>query len=137
MADGYVCFDEDPKLETFFIFGESKVLREFLQGYDKLDTKSRDRLKQDFLIVRGYDKGVVNGDEDVYDKKGDDWVDEEFPLSKESEQRGRLRLTITWETMRYKRVLEILDEHSNFVNQVARYGKCERVSPKITQHGNP
>jgi hypothetical protein len=26
MADEYVCFDDDDKLETFFIFGESKTI---------------------------------------------------------------------------------------------------------------
>ena len=25
MADGYACFDDDPKLETFFIFGKAKL----------------------------------------------------------------------------------------------------------------
>jgi hypothetical protein len=30
-ADGEVCFDDDPKLDTFFIFGQSKHMREFMQ----------------------------------------------------------------------------------------------------------
>jgi hypothetical protein len=30
MADGEVCFDDDPKLDTFFIFGQSKHMREFM-----------------------------------------------------------------------------------------------------------
>jgi hypothetical protein len=39
MADAYVCFDDDEKLQTFFIFGESKTIREFMIAdgtFDKL-----------------------------------------------------------------------------------------------------
>src|ERR1022692_4721575 len=67
MADAYVCFDDDGQLDTFFIFAESKVLREFMIAdgtFTKMKKDFQDKLKQDFLIVRGYDKGVTIGDED-------------------------------------------------------------------------
>ena len=30
MADGYVCFDDDQGLDTFFIFGESRFIKNAL-----------------------------------------------------------------------------------------------------------
>src|ERR1700675_4151544 len=77
MAAPYVFFDDDGKLETFFIFAESKLLREFMIAdgtFTKMKKDFQDKLKQDFLIVRGYDKGVTIGDEDFYEKDGGSWV---------------------------------------------------------------
>jgi hypothetical protein len=31
VADGEVCFDDDPTMTYFFIFGQSKHMREFMQ----------------------------------------------------------------------------------------------------------
>jgi hypothetical protein len=140
MADSYVCFDDDEKLQTFFIFGESKAIREFMIAdgtFDKLGKEFQQRLRQDFLIVRGYDKGVVIGEEDFYEKAGSSWVDEKFVLSKQPKTFARMRLNLTRETLRYKRSLEILNPDSSPKNQVARYGKCEEVSPAVHQRGNP
>jgi hypothetical protein len=55
------------KLQTFFIFGESKTIREVMMAdgtFAKMNKDFQQRLKQDFLIVRGYDKGVLTGEED-------------------------------------------------------------------------
>jgi len=55
-ADGEVCFDDDPKLDTFFIFGQSKHMRGFMQldgSFAKLSKPMQEQLKKDFLIVRG------------------------------------------------------------------------------------
>jgi hypothetical protein len=140
MADSYVCFDDDGKLDTFFIFAESKSLREFMIAdgtFTQLKKDFQDKLKQDFLIVRGYDKGVTVGEEDFYEKHGDSWIDETFVLSKQPKTFARMRLDVMWETLRYKRSLEILTPDKTLKSQVARYGKCEKVSPTITQRGNP
>jgi hypothetical protein len=140
MADAFVCFDDDAKLQTFFIFGESKTIREFMTAdgtFEKLSKDFQQRLKQDFLIVRGYDKGVAIGDEDYYEKDGSSWIDEKFVLSKQPKTFGRMRLNLTWETLRYKRSMEILDPDMSLKSQVARYGKCEEVSPAVPQRGNP
>ncbi|MGA2375339.1 MAG: hypothetical protein ABSF72_07450 [Candidatus Sulfotelmatobacter sp.] len=139
MADGYVCFDDDHKLETFFIFGESKTIREFMIAdgtFSKMSPDLQRKLKKDFLIVRGYDKGVPIGEEDFYDRDGSSWVGEEFVLSKEPKTFGRMRFNITWETLRYKRSVEVLKPDESFSGQYARYGKCEQVSPEIRQHGH-
>ena len=55
MAAVYVCFDDDEKFQTFFIFGESKTMREMMMldgTFAKLSNEFQKRLKQDFLIVR-------------------------------------------------------------------------------------
>ena len=95
------------------------------------------KFKQDFLIVRGYDKGVAIGEEDFYDRDRNSWVDDEFVLSKQPKKIGRMRLNITWETLRYKRSVEVLKADKSFSGEYARYGKCESVSPEVRQHGNP
>jgi hypothetical protein len=140
MADGYVCFDDDDKLETFFIFGESKAIREFMMangGFGKMSKDFQQKLREDFLIVRGYDKGVAIGAEDFYDRDGGSWVGEKFVLSKQPKTFGRMRFNITWETLRYKRSVEVLDPDHTLKGQYARYGKCEQVSPETRQRGNP
>ncbi len=105
--------------------------------FGKLSKEFQNKLKKDFLIVRGYDKGVVVGEEDFYDRDGSSWVDDRFALSKQPKTFGRMRLDLTWETLRYKRSLEILNTDLSLKNEVARYGKCEEVSAEIRQHGNP
>jgi len=139
-ADGHVCFDDDDKLQTFFIFGESKHIREFMMAdgsFGKMIKDLQEKLKKDFLIVRGYDKGVAVGEEDFYSQDGSSWVGDIFVLSKQPKTLGRMRLSITSETLRYKRSVEILNPDTSFSGQYARYGKCEEVSPQIPQHGNP
>jgi len=140
MADGYVCFDDDDKLETFFIFGESKTIREFMMADESFGKMSKDfqkKLREDFLIVRGYDKGVAIGTEDFYERDGGSWVDEKFVLSRQPKTFGRMRFNITWETLRYKRSVEVLNPDQSLKGQYARYGKCEQVSPATRQRGNP
>jgi hypothetical protein len=140
MADAFACFDDDPRLQTFFIFAESKMLREFMMAdgsFARLDKDVQQKLKQDFLIVRGYDKGVSIGEEDLYQKDGSSWVNEKFVLSKQPKRFGRMRLNLAWESLRYKRSVEILNPDMSLKSQVARYGKCEEVSPAVRQRGNP
>lgn len=140
MADGFVCFDDDPQLQTFFIFGQSKTIREFMiadGSFAKMDKNFQERLQQDFLIVRGYDKGVSIGEEDFYEKDGSSWLDEKFVISRLPKTFGRMRLNLAWETLRYKRSVETLNPDMSLKSQVARYGKCEEVSPAVRQRGNP
>lgn len=85
MADKYACFDDDEKLGTFFIFGESKDLREFMMAdgtFAKLSKEFQRKLKEDFLIAKQYDKGVAIGGEDFYQHDGDSWLGDKFVLSK-------------------------------------------------------
>lgn len=140
MADEYACFDDHEKLETFFIFGESKTIREFMVAngtFSKMSKNFQKQMKEDFLIMRGYDEGVTVGGEDFYSRDGSSWITEKFRLSNRSKTLGKMRFAITWETLRYKRSVEILNADGSFQNEYARYGKCERVPNEIQQHGNP
>jgi hypothetical protein len=140
MADEYVCFDDDKQLDTFFTFSQSKTIREVMVAtgtFAKLDKEVQQKLKTDFLIVRGYDKGVVIGAEDSYDRDEDSWAGGTFVLGKQPKHLGRMRFTITWETLRYKRTVEVLNADMSSIGQYARYGKCESVSPEVRQKGNP
>ncbi len=137
MADGHVCFDDDPALKTFFIFGKSDALRDFLigaGGYAKLSQKEKAALDKGFLTVRQYDNGVPLGEEDTYTKDQSSWVGEIGLMS--GKVPVRMRLEISWQTLRYKRSLEILNADHTLKSQVARYGHCEVVSPAIQQKGD-
>ena len=61
MADAYVCFYEAENNQNFFIFGFSKDLREYMISagtFSKLTKSQQETLKKDFLMLRGYTKGI-------------------------------------------------------------------------------
>ena len=126
MADAYVCFDDSPELQTFFIFGKSDPLKKFLMdtgGFAKLSKNQQSVFNKGFLIVRGYDKGVALSNEEAYSKDGDTWVSDTFDVQKTP---MRMRLGITWETLRYKRAVEILNADSTLKSEYPRYGRARR-----------
>ena len=134
MADEYVCFDDQTSLQTFFIFAESKVLRDFLianGGFAKLPSKYRAELNKDFLNFRFYDKGVAQPDEEFFDKDGDSWIEKGLFINKATPM--RIRFTIQWQTLRYKRSVEILNSDYTLRYERSRYGRCEKVSSAIRQ----
>src|ERR1700730_1542298 len=138
MADKYVCFDEDPTNESFFIFGESKDVREFMIAdgtFTKLAKDMQAKLKQDWLILRGYAKGIPFDTEEFFDKDGASWVDE--PRKLDAHTNLRVRLTINWQTLRYKRSVEMLTESLKYRSEVARFGRCEHVALDIPQKVGP
>lgn len=137
-ADGEVCFNEDPANENFFIFGQSARIRELMiadGAFDKLPKKMQARLKKDFLIVRGYAKGIPFKDEEFYEKDGASWVGEVHDV--DAENSLRVRFTINWQTLRYKRAVEMLDHELHFKREVARFGKCEDVPADVRQTAGP
>jgi len=138
MADGYVCFADEATNENFFIFGESKVIREIMVAdgtFAKLPKDMQNKLKQDWLIVRGYAKGIAFDSEQYFDKDGGSWIDEPRKLNARSVI--RVRLTINWQTLRYKRSVEMLTSAMKYQSEVAQFGRCERVSPNVTQTAGP
>ncbi len=69
-AARYVCFNEDPGVKAFLIFTESKYLREYMISngtFDKLSKAEQAELKKEFLVFRGYDKGVPWDTENILD----------------------------------------------------------------------
>jgi hypothetical protein len=47
----------------------------------------------------------------------------------------RIRLTINWQTLRYKRSAEVVNAHDEYLREQSHFGKCEDVSPDIKQTG--
>jgi len=47
-----------------------------------------------------------------------------------------MRITITWETMRYKREVEVLNADSTVKAALPGYGKCEEIPSTVHQKGN-
>src|SRR5258708_8096612 len=137
-ADGEVCFDEDTSNQNVFMFGQSEHMREFMKAdgtFEKLSKKMQVQLEKDFLIVRGYAKGIPFKDEEYYDKDGSTWVSQVYDIGPKNSM--RIRLTINWQTLRYKRAVEMLDHDLHYKSEVAKFGKCEDVPPDIRQTADP
>lgn len=138
MSDGYACFDDDPKLETFFIFGKSETLKQFLIStgeFKKMSKAQQADLNRGFLNTRGYDKGVPLSGEEIYWADGTSWASEPGIING---TKMRVRISIEWTTLRYKRSLEFLNGNGTLKGvPVSRYGRCEKVSPDVEQKGNP
>lgn len=138
LADGKVCFDEDPTNQNFFIFSQSKYMREFMKAdgtFEKLPKKMQVQLEKDFLIIRGYAKGIPVRGQEYYDTDGSTWVSPVYDI--DSKSSTRIRLTVNWQTLRYKRAVEILDHDLHYKSEVAKFGKCEDVPVDIRQTADP
>ena len=128
MADVYVCFDDDPALQTFFIYAESDVLKEFLTdngAFAKLPKREQQELNKGFVIVRGYEKGVALRDEDFYKNVTDSVKAGSGRLLM------RMRLNETPTTLRYKRAVEILNPDLTLNNEVSRSGRHTEYGPTL------
>jgi len=138
MADGHVCFDEDPTNQNFFIFGQSAHIREFMMAdgkFAKLSKAMQARLRKDFLIVHGYAKGIPFDNEEFYDKDGASWLSDKHPLSNGKNGSIRIRLTINWQTLRYKKAVEMFNADGSYHGELAHFGKCEEVKTDVPQRG--
>jgi hypothetical protein len=137
-ADEYVCFDEDATNQNFFIFGESKIVRDFMiqQGeFRKLPKEQQAELNKDWLIVHGYAKGIPFNGEEFYNKDGNSWISETSKL--DTRHLVRIRLTVTWQTLRYKRSVEMLKSDLTFDSEIAHWGRCEGIKSDVRQTASP
>lgn len=138
MADGYACFDDDLTLETFFIVGRSEALKQFLIGAGEFKTMPRAaqaELNRGFLTMRGYDTGVALSREETYWTDGSSFATAPGTISG---MKMRIRLSIEWATLRYKRSVEFLNPNGTLKSvPFTHYGRCEEVSPDVQQTGNP
>ena len=130
IAAGEVCFDEDPAHEDFFIFEQSKYLRQYMAMRGTFQN-----LPKDLLVVRGYHKGIASNGEDFYVEDGNSWISDVYELDEENSM--RIRLTIDWQTHHYKRAVELLDHEMHFQREISRLGHCEDVSTEVPQTGGP
>jgi hypothetical protein len=64
---------------------------------------------------------------------GASWVSDKSMLGKKTPT--RVRFSISWETMRYKRTVEVLNSDETLSGEVSAYGRCERVSQTVQQTG--
>jgi hypothetical protein len=136
IAASYVCFNEDLAVKTFFVFTENKYLRDYMisnRTFERLSKAQQAELKKDLLIFRGYDKGVPLATKDLLNADGSSWVSDNGMLDKKTPM--RVRFSISWETLRYKRSVEVLNSDQTINSVVSAYGRCERVSPTIRQTG--
>lgn len=137
MADEYVCFREDQE-PNFFTLALSKDIREFMMAdgsFSKLPKALQDGMKKDFVAVRGYAKGIPFADRQEMSKDGDSWVGDERKLGKDGKF-IRERLTVNWQTLRFKRSIETFNADSTFIGELPSFGKCEHVSPAIRQRAD-
>lgn len=136
MADEYVCFDDSKDLDTFFIFGKSETLKQYMIDtgtFNKLSPRNKKFLNDGYLNMRGYDKGVALSNEEMYYKDGDTWSTEKGVIQGWT---MRVRLSISFETLRYKKSVEILNPNGSLKSEVARYGRCESVPGDVRQKAN-
>jgi len=138
MADQYVCFDDSPELQTFFIYAESRLLKDYLIAtgeFAKLPKSQQQTLNKEFLIVRTYYKGVPHPDELFYSRDGNTWATDPFTVHAEK-GKMRLRLNITPETQRFQRKVEVLNSEMKVTYETSGYGRCEAISPEVVQTGH-
>jgi hypothetical protein len=132
MADEFVCFNDGLENEGhFMIIARSKAVKRLLvknKQFDALPKRQRDELNKRLLISRTYNKGIPPSERVVFSKDGNSWVTEEFALGTKSP--FRLKMTITWQTMRYKYEVEN-SKRSLF----SGFGVCERISVDVPQRG--
>ena len=136
VAARYVCFNENPGVTAFLVFTESKYLREHMISngqFARLSKAEQAALKKEFLIFRGYDKGVPWATEEFLNPDGASWVGEKSMLG--GRTLARVRFSISWETMRYKRSVEVLNSDETINGEASGYGRCERVPQTVRQAG--
>ncbi len=137
MSDGYACFDNDTELKTFFIVGKSETIKQFLinvGGYSKLPLNDRKLLDKGFLYVKQYDQGVPLGDRDTYLEDGGTYLLDGTQL--DASTKIRVRLSISWQTLRYKKTVDVSLKGGSYRPAVERYGRCEEIPADVEQKGS-
>jgi hypothetical protein len=99
--------------------------------FEKLSKEQQAEMKKDILMFRGYNKGVPLANEDYFHADGGSWVSDTAPLDKNTSM--RVRFSISWKTLRFKRSVELLEPDGTFKGDVPAYGKCELVPPDVQQ----
>jgi hypothetical protein len=132
MADQYVCFDDDPTKDSFFIFAQNRIIRDFLKsngGWSHLSKDQQALLSKDWLILRNYTKGVATaGGERTLSKLDDLWVEEPYKIAGGGSL--RYRFAINWQTLRYSAGVDRKTSPSDrYVPVKEYYGRCEEVKP--------
>lgn len=128
MAKSHACFQDDPKSDSFFLIGQSKHMRDSMQAngtFNKLPKTTQDLMKKDFLVVRGYPRGVPWPGQQFLDKDQGSWVSD--PRMLDEDTPIRIRFNVNWQTLRYKYAVELLNMDLSYRSESASYGQCEEL----------
>jgi hypothetical protein len=131
----HACFQDDSKADSFFVIGESRYFREntLANGtFSRLPTKTQELMSRDFLMVRGYPKGIPWKAEEILEKDDASWVSDQHMLDENTPI--RIRLTVDAQTLRYKYSVEILNLDLTYLSEVASSGQCEEIPAEVRQH---
>jgi len=137
MAGGHACFQDDAKIDSFFIFGETKNLRDYMLAdgtFSKLPNATQELMKKDFVMVRGYAKGIPWRGEEFLEKDQESWISDKRMLDDHTPI--RIRFNINRQTLRYKYAVEVLNMDSTYRTEVASFGHCEEIPAEVAQHGD-
>jgi hypothetical protein len=135
MTKSHACFQDDAKAENFFLIGESKSFRDYSLAngtFSKLPKPTQELMSKDFLMVRGYLKGIPWRGEEFLDKDQDSWISDQRMLDENTPI--RIRFSMNWQTLRYKYTVEVLNMDSTYRSEVASSGQCEELPVEAQQH---
>jgi len=132
IAGDHACFQDDPNIDSFFVLRESKNLRDSMLASDtfsKLPKETQGLMKKEFLMVRGYAKGIPWRGEEFLEKDEESWISDQHMLDERTPI--RIRFSINWQTLRYKYAVEVLNMDSTYHSEVASFGRCEEVPAEV------
>jgi hypothetical protein len=135
VTKSHACFQDDAKADNFFLIGESKSLRDYTLAngtFSKLPKSTQELMTKDFLMVRGYLKGIPWRGEEFLEKDEDSWVSD--PRMLDESTPIRIRFNVNWRTLRYKYTVEVLNMDSTYRSEVASSGQCEELPAEVQQH---
>lgn len=135
-AGGHACFQDDPKVDSFFIFEESKDLRDSMVAdgtFGQLPKANQELMKRDFVTVRGYAKGIPWKGKEILEKDEESWISDPHMLNEHTPI--RIRFSVNWQTLRYKYAVEVLNMDSTYRTEVASFGQCEEIPAEAPEHG--
>ena len=109
----FVCFKDDQS-DTFFTFSKSEDLKRDMKDSGQFPDSVTKRFNGHFLLMLGYNKGIAQRSPEVLDKDPDSVSDSYTDDLLVHKQRIRLRFTINWKTLRFKRSIEKPDGEEVF-----------------------
>ena len=134
MAKSHACFQDDPEADGFFLFGESNFVRDqtVAEGsFSKLPKTTQELMNKEFLMVKGYPKGIPWRGEEFLEKDEGSWVSDQHMVDENTPV--RIRFNVNWRTLRYKYSVEVLNMDSTFRYEVASFGRCEKLPAEVYQ----
>lgn len=135
MSGGHACFQDDPKIDSFFTIRESKDLRDHMHAdgtFSKLPDETQALMDKDFLMVRGYAKGIPWKGEEFLERDEESWISDQRMLDERTPI--RIRFNINWQTLRYKYAVEVLNMDSSVRTEAASFGMCEEIPTESQRH---